>query len=79
VARGSIFALFGSNSAGKTTVVNILSTLLKPDSGTGAVDRFDVSTQPANVSESISLTRLWVEVLAKGGSTGGRMMLSSVA
>lgn len=29
VARGSIFALLGANGAGKTTVVKILSTLLK--------------------------------------------------
>src|ERR1022692_3621974 len=56
VARGSIFALLGSNGAGKTTVVNILSTLLKPDAGTAAVDVFDVAAQPANVRESISLT-----------------------
>jgi len=34
VARGSIFALLGSNGAGKTTVVKILSTLLKADAGT---------------------------------------------
>ena len=38
VARGSIFALLGSNGAGKTTVVKILSTLLKPDAGTATVD-----------------------------------------
>jgi ABC-2 type transport system ATP-binding protein len=56
VARGSIFALLGSNGAGKTTVVKILSTLLKPDSGTATVDGFDVAAQPANVRESISLT-----------------------
>jgi ABC-2 type transport system ATP-binding protein len=56
VARGSIFALLGSNGAGKTTVVKILSTLLKPDAGTAAVDGFDVAAQPANVRESISLT-----------------------
>jgi ABC-2 type transport system ATP-binding protein len=56
VARGSIFALLGSNGAGKTTVVNILSTLLKPDAGTATVAGFDVATQPANVRESISLT-----------------------
>ena len=56
VARGSIFALLGSNGAGKTTVVKILSTLLKPDAGTATVDGFDVATQPANVRESISLT-----------------------
>ena len=56
VARGSIFALLGSNGAGKTTVVRILSTLLKADGGTVTVAGFDVATQPANVRESISLT-----------------------
>jgi ABC-2 type transport system ATP-binding protein len=56
VARGSIFALLGSNGAGKTTVVKILSTLLKADAGTASVHGFDVATQPANVRESISLT-----------------------
>jgi ABC-2 type transport system ATP-binding protein len=56
VARGSIFALLGSNGAGKTTVVKILSTLLKPDAGTATVAGFDVATHPANVRESISLT-----------------------
>src|SRR5262249_50234317 len=55
-ARGSIFALLGSNGAGKTTVVNILSTLLKPDAGTATVAGFDIATQPADVRESISLT-----------------------
>ncbi|WP_219527452.1 ABC transporter ATP-binding protein [Nonomuraea guangzhouensis] len=56
VARGSIFALLGSNGAGKTTVVKILSTLLKADAGTASVHGFDVATRPANVRESISLT-----------------------
>src|ERR1700735_3658636 len=56
VARGSIFALLGSNGAGKTTVVKILSTLLKADGGTAIVDGFDVTAQPANVRGSISLT-----------------------
>jgi ABC-2 type transport system ATP-binding protein len=56
VARGSIFALLGSNGAGKTTVVKILSTLLKADAGTTSVLGFDVGKQPANVRESISLT-----------------------
>ena len=56
VARGSIFALLGSNAAGKTTVVNILSTLLKADAGAASVNGFDVATQAANVRESISLT-----------------------
>jgi ABC-2 type transport system ATP-binding protein len=56
VARGSIFALLGSNGAGKTTVVKILSTLLKADAGTASVNGFDVATQAADVRESISLT-----------------------
>ena len=56
VARGSIFALLGSNGAGKTTVVKILSTLLKADAGTVGVNGFDVVTQAAEVRESISLT-----------------------
>ncbi|MBB3724423.1 ABC transporter ATP-binding protein [Nonomuraea dietziae] len=56
VARGSIFALLGSNGAGKTTVVKILSTLLKADAGTASVHGFDVATHPAEVRESISLT-----------------------
>ena len=56
VARGSIFALLGSNGAGKTTTIRILSTLLKADAGTAAVNGFDVATQAADVRESISLT-----------------------
>jgi ABC-2 type transport system ATP-binding protein len=56
VARGSIFALLGSNGAGKTTVVRILATLLKPDAGTVTVHGFDVIAHPADVRESISLT-----------------------
>src|SRR5487761_1001697 len=56
VARGSIFGLLGANGAGKTTVVNILSTLLKADAGTARVNGFDVATQGADVRESFSLT-----------------------
>jgi ABC-2 type transport system ATP-binding protein len=56
VALGSIFALLGSNGAGKTTVVKILSTLLKADAGTASVNGFDVATQAADVRKSISLT-----------------------
>ena len=56
VSRGSVFALLGSNGAGKTTVVNILATLLRADAGTVSVDGFDVATQPARVRERFSLT-----------------------
>jgi ABC-2 type transport system ATP-binding protein len=56
VARGRIFALLGSNGAGKTTVVKILSTLLKADAGAASVNGLDVATQAADVRASISLT-----------------------
>ena len=56
VERGGIFALLGSNGAGKTTVVRILSTLLRADAGVARVNGFDVATRAADVRESISLT-----------------------
>jgi ABC-2 type transport system ATP-binding protein len=56
VARGSIFALLGSNGAGKTTVVKILATLLKADAGSASVNGFDVRADAPSVRESISLT-----------------------
>lgn len=56
VAGGSIFALLGSNGAGKTTVVRILSTLVTSDGGTAEVSGFDVATRPGEVREAISLT-----------------------
>ena len=56
VTTGSIFALLGSNGAGKTTIVKILTTLLKQDSGTAAVNGFDVVSKPDSVRQSISLT-----------------------
>jgi ABC-2 type transport system ATP-binding protein len=56
VAPGTIFALLGSNGAGKTTVVRILCTLLKADAGTASVAGFDVAAQAARVRESFSLT-----------------------
>ncbi|WP_368487510.1 ABC transporter ATP-binding protein [Clostridium sp. BJN0013] len=56
VKRGEIFALLGSNGAGKTTIVKILTTLLKQDGGTAAVNGIDVVAKPDYVRQSISLT-----------------------
>jgi ABC-2 type transport system ATP-binding protein len=56
VERGSIFALLGSNGAGKTTIIKILTTLLKQDGGTAIVNGFDVAAKPDDVRQSISLT-----------------------
>ena len=56
VEKGKIFALLGSNGAGKTTIVKILTTLLKQDGGSAAVNGFDVAAKPYDVRQSISLT-----------------------
>jgi ATPase subunit of ABC transporter with duplicated ATPase domains len=69
--RGAaFFALLGSNGAGKTTIVNILSTLLRPDAGMVTVDGFGVGAQAADVrsrSASPGSSRRWMR-----SSPGGR-------
>lgn len=56
VKRGTIFALLGSNGAGKTTIINILTTLIKADAGSATVGGFDVTKSPDKVRQHISLT-----------------------
>ena len=56
VRRRSVFALLGSNGAGKTTIIKILTTLLRQDRGTATVNGFDVTTNPEHVRQSFSLT-----------------------
>ena len=45
VEKGEIFGFLGANGAGKTTVMKMLTGLLKPSSGTGIVAGYDVTTQ----------------------------------
>jgi|SRR5262245_5022603 len=56
VERGTVFALLGANGSGKTTTINILTTLIGADGGSASVAGFDVASQPARVREQISLT-----------------------
>jgi len=50
---GEIFGLLGPNAAGKTTTVRLLSTILKPDSGTAVINGMDVVENPRAVRKMI--------------------------
>lgn len=76
VQRGEIFALLGSNGAGKTTVINILSTLMKPDGGKVEICGFDIQRQPDLVRQSLSLTG---QFAALDGMLTGRENLMMIA
>jgi ABC-2 type transport system ATP-binding protein len=56
VEQGGIFALLGSNGAGKTTMIRIMATLLKPDAGSVVINGFDIEKNPGDIRGSISLT-----------------------
>jgi ABC-2 type transport system ATP-binding protein len=56
VRRSTVFALLGANGSGKTTTINILTTLIKADGGTASVAGFDVAEHPSEVREQISVT-----------------------
>jgi sodium transport system ATP-binding protein len=50
---GQVTGLLGVNGAGKTTALRILSTVIKPDSGSASVAGFDVLTHGQQVRERI--------------------------
>jgi len=51
--EGEILGLLGPNGAGKTTALRILSTVLRPTSGSATINGFDVLTQSSDVRHQI--------------------------
>jgi ABC-2 type transport system ATP-binding protein len=56
VEQGETFALLGSNGAGKTTMIKIMATLLKADTGSVVINGFDIEKNSGGIRSSISLT-----------------------
>jgi len=54
INEGEIFGLLGPNGAGKTTLIKMLSALIKPTSGTAAIDGYDLIKERREIRRSIS-------------------------
>lgn len=55
VNAGEIFGFLGPNGAGKSTAVRMLTTLLRPTSGSARVAGYDVAKQPNEVRRRIGV------------------------
>lgn len=54
IQEGEIFGLMGMNGAGKTTILRMLATLLKPDSGDALIAGNSILQNPEKVRSCIS-------------------------
>ena len=55
VEAGKVLALLGPNGAGKTTTVRMLTTVLRPSSGSARVAVYDVLENPGEVRGSVGV------------------------
>ena len=55
IPQGQFFGLLGPNGSGKTTTIHMLSTLIKPTSGSISVNGIDVQKGPQTVRKSVGL------------------------
>ena len=67
IASGGIFGLLGSNGAGKSTMIKMLTTLLAPTSGTAEVGGFDIIEDPAKIRGRIGYVP---QLLSADGALG---------
>ena len=62
VPSGTVLGLLGPNGAGKTTAVKVLTTLLRPESGTATIDGIDVAREPDRIRRMIGVSGQYAAV-----------------
>jgi len=62
VPQGTILGLLGPNGAGKTTTVKVLTTLIRPDSGSASIDGVDVLAEPERIRRMIGVSGQYAAV-----------------
>jgi ABC-2 type transport system ATP-binding protein len=55
IREGDIYGFLGPNGAGKTTTIRMLSTLIKPTSGTACIMGYDVLKEPNRARRAIGI------------------------
>jgi ABC-2 type transport system ATP-binding protein len=55
IQEGEVFGLLGQNGAGKTTIIHMLATLLKPTSGTAQINGYDIIKNASKVRKNIGI------------------------
>ena len=55
IREGEVFGLLGQNGAGKTTIIHMLATLLKPTSGTAEINGYDIVKDSSKVRKNIGI------------------------
>ena len=78
IKRGEVFGLLGPNGAGKTTTLRMMTTLLKPTSGTIQIFGHDVKKEPKVVRSLFGLTGQYASVDEDISARENLMIFSSL-
>jgi len=76
VEAGTVYGVLGPNGAGKTTTISMLTTLLRPDAGTGRIFGHDVVRESQIVRQLIGLTGQFASVDEKLSATENLMIFA---